>query len=36
MYTLKPDLNNKYFYIKSQEKLFIILNRKKLIEIPDL
>lgn len=36
IHMLEFDLDNKYFYIKSQEKLLNKLNRKKSIRIPDL
>ena len=35
-HTLKPRSNNKYFYIKSQKKLFNILNRKEHIKTLNL
>ena len=36
MYTLEPGLDDKYFYIKTKEKLFNIFNNNKLIIIPNL
>ena len=33
MYTPKFSLDNKYFYIKTQEKLLNIFNKKELIKI---
>lgn len=35
-YTPEPSLNDKYFYVKTQEKLFNVLNSKKQIRIPNL
>ena len=36
MHTLKLSLDNKYIYVKSQEKLLNVLNRKKLTKISNL
>ena len=36
IYTLGLSLNNKYFYLKTQKKLFNILNKKKAIKISNL
>ena len=36
MYISRPSSDDRYFYIETQEKLFNMLNRKKLIKLPDL
>ena len=36
IYTSEPILNNKYFHIETQEKLLNVINRKKLMKIPNL
>lgn len=36
IYIFKQSLDNKYFYIKIQKKIFNIHNRKKLMRILDL
>lgn len=33
---LKPSLDNKYFIVKTREKLFDILQKKTIIKISDL
>ena len=35
-YTLKSNFDNKYFYVKTQEKLLNMHNRKKWIKMLDL
>ena len=36
IYFLELNLNGKYFYIKTQKKIFDLFNRKKIIKIPNL
>ena len=36
IYILKPNLDNKYFYIENQKKLLNVLNKKKQLKILNL